>query len=137
MDFFIDTTITFWIASLAGKHRWVSFSLLFHCGCCGRYGHHGGCGHCCDGAYETITSIHFLVVEIGQIFDFSQFRECMSDGQTNRLTDGETLNRDARMHLKRKLQSWDCVQMKDLFRTISKHPFFFQNQMTLSQPNGA
>ena len=111
--------------------------MLFHCGCCGRYGHHGGCGHCCYGAHETITSIHFLVVEIDKMFDFSQFRECMLDGETNGLTDGHTVNRDARMHLKRKLQSWDCVQMKDLFRTISKHPFFFHNQMTLSQPNGA
>ena len=74
--------------------------------------------------WSLFTSIHFLVVEIGQMFDFSQFRECVSDGQTNGLTDGQTLNRDARMHLKRKLQSWDCVQMKDLFRKISKHPFF-------------
>ena len=42
--------------SSASEQRCVSFSLLFHCGRCGRYSYHGGCGHCCRNCMDAQES---------------------------------------------------------------------------------
>ena len=82
--------------SSAGEQICVSFSLLFHCVCFGRYGLHGGCGHCCRSCLDAqesylIATIHFLLVITDQMSDFGQFKECVSDGPTDGRTDGHTL----------------------------------------------
>ena len=43
-------------------------------------------------ANETslITLVHYLSLEIGNILNFNQFKECISDGQADGQTDGLT-----------------------------------------------